>query len=105
MTLVAGTALTLAPERCGKPIGMKRHPGVMRAIGISDLVVAPGLLGGRPRWPWLVARAALNAGLAAGAARYRKPLGERNSRIGTGTFAVLTVIDGAAATVLRSAGR
>ncbi len=105
VTIVAGAALTIAPARCGKPIGMEDHPGVMRAVGISDLIVAPGLLTARPRWPWLLARAALNVGLVAGALRYGSKLGERNSRIGAGTFAVLTVVDGAAAAVLRSVGR
>ena len=67
--------------------------------------MAPGLLAGRPRWPWLLARAALNAGLVAGALNYREDLGDRRSGIGAGTFAVLTVVDGAAAAVLRSVGR
>jgi len=103
VTIVAGAALTVAPARCGKPIGMEDHPGVMRAIGISDLIVAPGLLAARPRWPWLLARAAMNVGLVAGALKYRNELGDRNSRIGVVTFAVLTVVDGAAAAVLRGA--
>jgi hypothetical protein len=81
VTLVAGTALTLAPARSGKLVGMEDHPGVMRAIGISDLVVAAGLLAARPRSAWLTARAALNAGL----------------------FAALTLVDGLAAATLRLA--
>ena len=105
VTVLAGISLTLAPARCGQPIGMEDHPGAMRAIGITDLLVAPGLLAGRPRWPWLLARAALNAGLVAGALNYREDLGDRKSGIGAGTFAVLTVVDGAAAAVLRSVGR
>lgn len=103
VTLVAGTALTLAPARFGKLVGMEDRPGVMRAIGITDLVVAPGLLAARPRWPWLIARAALNAGLVATARNYRSELGERNARIGAGLFAALTVVDGCAAVTLRSA--
>ena len=105
VTVVVGVALTLGPARCGQPIGMADHPSVMRAIGITDLLVAPGLLAGRPRWPWLLARAALNAGLVAGAMKYRGELGDRNSRVGAGTFALLTVVDGAAAATLRSVGR
>ncbi|MEO7449172.1 MAG: hypothetical protein ABI336_12940 [Humibacillus sp.] len=31
-----------------------------RVIGALDLALVPGLLGGRPRWPWLAARAAAN---------------------------------------------
>lgn len=105
VTIIAGPALTLAPAACGKPIGMDGHPGLMRAIGISDVLTAPGLLFARPRWPWLTARAALNAGLAAGAVKYREDLGDRNWRIGAAMFAVLTALDGMAATRLHSAGR
>lgn len=105
VTIVAGTALTLAPAHCAKSIGMEDHADVMRAIGITDLIVAPGLLAGRPRWPWLIARTALNAGLVAAAVRYRRALGNRNSRLGAATFVALTVNDGVAAATLRSAGR
>jgi len=105
VTIIAGPALTLAPAACGKPIGMDGHPGLMRAIGISDVLTAPGLLFARPRWPWLTARAALNAGLAAGAVKYRQDLGDRNWRIGAAMFAVLTALDGMAAMRLHSAGR
>lgn len=105
VTTVAGVALILAPARCGARIGMEHHAGVLRTIGITDLIVAPGLLAGRPRWPWLLARAALNVGLVAVTWNYRDDLGDLRSRIGVGQFAVLTVIDGASAAVLRSAGR
>ena len=37
----------------------------MRAIGIADLALVPGLLIGRPRWPWVAARAGLNLMIAA----------------------------------------
>jgi hypothetical protein len=37
----------------------------MRAIGIADLALVPGLLTGRPRWPWVAARAGLNLTIAA----------------------------------------
>ena len=103
--MVAGAALTLFPERCGKPMGMEDHPEVLRTIGISDLVTAPGLLVGRPRWPWMVARATLNVGLVSAAVGFREQLGDRNALIGAATFASLTVVDGLAAATLRSAER
>lgn len=105
VTTVAGLALVLAPERCGRLIGMEDHPGLMRAIGVSDLLTAPGLFRGRPRWPWLLARTALNAGLVAGAHAYRDDLGAIRSRVGIGVFTVLTVVDGSAAITLRTSGR
>ena len=40
-------------------------PRTARAIGAADLVVAAGLLGARPRWPWAAARAAANLPTAA----------------------------------------
>ena len=104
-TMVAGLAALIAPERIGGPIGMKDHPAVIRAIGISDVVTAPGLLVGRPRWPWMIARAALNAGIAVSALRYRNALGNRNAAIGAAAFTALIVVDGAAAATLRVAGR
>ena len=104
-TLVAGVAALISPERIGKPIGMKDHPRLIRAIGISDVVTAPGLLVGRPRWPWMIARAGLNAGIALSAVQYRDALGARNAAIGAATFTALIVVDGAAAAALRTAGR
>lgn len=105
VTLATGVALVLAPERCGWPTGMRARPEVLRAIGISDLVTAPGLLAARPRWPWMVARASLNVVLAAGAVRYRDELGDRRSWIGVAMFGTLSAVDGLAAATLRSAGR
>ena len=84
---------------------MEGHPEVLRTIGISDLLTAPGLLAGRPRWPWMVARATLNIGLVSAAIGFREQLGDRNALIGAATFAGLTAVDDLAAATLRSAGR
>lgn len=105
VTSVAGVLLTAAPQRSARLIGLGDHPALVRAVGISDLLVAPGLLRGRPRWPWLTARAALNVCLVAGAVRYRESLGGKAAALGAGAFTVLSAVDGAGAAVLRSAGR
>jgi hypothetical protein len=54
-----GVAALLAPKRINKLLGISSDPA-MRAIGVADLVLVPGLIGGRQRWRWIAARAALN---------------------------------------------
>lgn len=101
-TLVIGGALAIAPGRVG-PIGGFVKPAGARAIGIADLALVPGLLVGRPRWPWMAARAALNVAIVA----YGRKL-ERGGapRIGltTRVLSTITVADCAAAVVLMRSG-
>ncbi len=63
-TLAIGTALLLAPEAAG-PVLALNDPRGARAVGLLDLALAPGLLAGEPRWPWLAARAMANLAIAA----------------------------------------
>lgn len=61
LTLAVGAALTGAPRTTGRAVGVPGgHDAGLRAVGVADLVIAVGLLAGRPRWPWLAARAAAN---------------------------------------------
>jgi hypothetical protein len=60
VSLAAGLACTLAPEATARLAGIDATAGVVRAIGVADLVLAVGLHLGRPSWPWLIARAATN---------------------------------------------
>lgn len=74
-SLVAGLACTFAPGAAARLAGIDASPGVMRAVGLTDLVLALGLFVGRPSWPWMVARAASNpaiAGVALTTARSRR---------------------------------
>ena len=76
----------------------------MRAIGLSDLVLVPGLLRGKPRWPWLIGRAAMNLAVAG----YMHGSASQSSspelmRAGAGVLAGLTVLDGSAGLRLRPA--
>src|ERR687893_123892 len=64
-TLAIGGALVVAPRLATGPLGLAGQETAFRAIGASDLVLVPGLLAGRPRWPWMVGRAALNVAVAA----------------------------------------
>ncbi len=100
ITLVVGAALTVRPQLATAPLGLEGQETAIRAIGLSDLVVAGGLLRSRPAWPWMTARAALNLGLIAyfeaapGLSPALRSAGRR-------TFSVLTVLDGGTAVALR----
>ena len=74
----------------------------MRAIGVSDLLLVPGLLRGEPRWPWMIGRAALNVMVAA----YLSGVSSQSSkpglvRGGAAAFVGLTVVDGGTGLALR----
>lgn len=62
-TLLIGGALLAAPTRLGPVLGLADRRGT-QLVGALDLALVPGLLAGRPRWPWLAARAALNVATA-----------------------------------------
>src|SRR3954453_19386424 len=65
-----GCVLVVAPRAATGPLGLVGQDGAVRRIGVSDLVLVPGLLRGRPRWPWMLARAALNLAVARYVHRY-----------------------------------
>ena len=96
VTAPIGAAL-IAEPRLGADAGL--DPRTARAIGVADLVVATGLLAGRPRWPWAAARAAANVPTAAALLRTGSPAG----RAVAVALAALTCVDAAAAIALRSA--
>jgi hypothetical protein len=101
-TLAIGAALLVAPRRTTGPLGLDGQEAAFRAIGVSDLVLVPGLLRGTPRWPWMTARAAFNVGDTAyllwAARRSSSPM---KVRAGAAVMAALTVIDGTTALQLR----
>jgi hypothetical protein len=102
VTLAAGAALLVAPSLLTRPLGLDGHDAAVRAIGVSDLILVPGLLRGRPRWPWMLGRASANAVLAGylhdAAAQSSSPA---RPKAGAAAFVVLTVIDGATGLALR----
>lgn len=101
-TLLIGGALLTAPGRLGPLVGLS-SPASTRVVGALDLALAPGLLAGRPRWPWLTARAALNVATAAYALRQARDSGTHTTR--ARAFALLllaaTVADSTAARASR----
>jgi deazaflavin-dependent oxidoreductase (nitroreductase family) len=60
-SLAIGVALLLWPRRIGRLAGL--GVGETRLIAFGDLAAGPGLIWGRPRRPWLFARAAANLGI------------------------------------------
>ncbi len=103
MTLATGAALVASPGILTRPLGLDGHDGAVRAIGAADLVLVPGLLRGRPRWPWMIGRAALNLAIAAyllGAAKQLSSSAVANA--GAGALLGLTAVDGATGLALRA---
>jgi len=106
VTSLAGPALILAPLRTGPPLGLGDDVRRIRAIGVSDVLIAAGLLAGAPRWPWMAARAAANAAVAAHCRGESQKRGAtRESTYGAIGMTALTLVDAAAAATLRAGGR
>lgn len=104
ITLVAGAALTARPEKFCDQVGLDHTLGV-RAVGVADLILVPGLATGEPRWPWMMGRAALSVMQAA----YLDGVAPRATSPGpvkaaAGVLAGLAVADLATAVVLRRTG-
>lgn len=74
---------------------------LLRLIGRSDVVIAPGLLLAPGWWPWVAARVVVNA--AVGARLLREP--SRTARTTGVAMLALTVVDGRSAATLRRAAR
>ncbi len=92
-TAVAGTALLGTPERLGPLIGLTGKRDA-QLVGALDLALVPGLLFGRPRWPWLAARAASNL-VTVGFVLRRgtDDRSRRNARVFSAALALATVTD------------
>ena len=99
-TAVAGAGLLLLPGRIGPLTGVT-DPTDARILGVADLVLVPGLLAGRPRWPWMAARAVTNLGMAAFALR-RASLPKR-ARVFAAFLCLATIADTQTIVALRDA--
>ena len=97
--------MTLDPRRSSDVLGWADREGLTRLVGAMDLILGAGLLLGRRRAPWMLARAILNAAiglvyvrvLAEGRAR------SRGAGAGVGLMAALTLFDYALSRRLRRA--
>jgi len=92
---VGWTTLAIGAALVAKPDLLDLDPTAVRLIGLSDLVLVPGLLKGEPRWPWMIARASAN--LAVAAYLHPRPLSK--------VMLALTVVDGGTGLALRQAAR
>lgn len=100
-TLFIGAGLALAPRQLGPAVGLV-EPGGARAVGIADLALVPGLIAGRPRWPWMAARAGLNVAIIAYALKLDRQ-GAPRAAVAARALSAITVADSAAvATLLRA---
>lgn len=104
VTTGVGIALLAAPRPLAVAAGVGDRPTFARVVGIMDLALVPGLLRGRPRWPWMLARAAANLPIAAA---YRSEIARNGGTplARTGMYAMLglSVVDTATAIGLRRA--
>jgi hypothetical protein len=89
ITLGVGAVLTARPQLAGLE-GRERE---VRAIGLADLAAGAALLRSPSGWPLMAVRAGMNVAMAARAPEARR------------AFAVLTVVDGGTALVLRALAR
>ena len=106
VTLGVGAALVIAPRAVGTAGGLGDRPTAARVIGLMDLALVPGLLRGRPRWPWMVARALFNLPVAAVFnAEASRAEGHPVARPGRYVMLGLTVMDSVVAGALRGAER
>jgi len=103
-TTVIGGGLTWAPETVARALGVRR-PGPVRIIGLADLALAPGLIAGRPRWPWMAARAALNVVIAAYLLDDARQTSNSRPRSAALALAAITVADCATARRLHAGER
>jgi len=87
-----GAALLVAPDRFGPMFGLSR-PTDVRAVGLLDLALVPGLLAGRPRWPWAAARAAANLAIAAWCLHRTTNDGVHGARRSAAALIAVTVVD------------
>ncbi|MDO9352574.1 MAG: hypothetical protein Q7T55_02700 [Solirubrobacteraceae bacterium] len=59
VTALIGGVLVASPDRFGRVARLEDVTG-LRAIGVADLALVPGLLAADSRRPWMLARAGLN---------------------------------------------
>jgi hypothetical protein len=94
VTLGAGAALLVAPGPVARAAHLGDRPGLARVIGVMDLVLVPGLLRARSRWPWMLARAAFNLPVIAGfRAQAAQPDGDVVARAAMVTMVGLSAMD------------
>ena len=93
VSLVLGVAMTLDPRGSASLLGWTDREGLSRLVGAADLALAAGLLVGRRRAGWMLARALLNAAIFLVYVRILTEGRTRAGGAGAGLMAALTVFD------------
>jgi hypothetical protein len=101
ITLLIGVVLTAVPARAARLLRTGDHPVALRIIGISDLVLVPGLLVGQRRGQWMTLRAALNVVIAAYCLRLVRREGVLGAKLGAAAMVLATIADGRTILALR----
>jgi deazaflavin-dependent oxidoreductase (nitroreductase family) len=98
-SLVIGASLLYRP----KPLARLADLDVREArlVAVADLAVVPGLVFGRPRRPWMLARAAVNLGIVGLLLRRRR---SSRARVAAAALGAATVADLQMAGALRDGG-
>lgn len=92
-TLPIGAAILLKPEWVGRSLKLGDHPAALRVIGAADLALVPGLLAGRRRLPWMVARAGLNVAIAAYCTHLARSEGTIGPKVAASALVFATAAD------------
>lgn len=92
-TAVIGTALIGAPTSVGARVWIAA-PSSARVLGAVDLALVPGLVAGRPRWPWMAARVVANLATAGWYQRIgRGTPGQRGPRVVAAALVAVSITD------------
>ena len=94
VTFPIGGALVFAPQVVARALSL-RQLLPLRIIGVADLALVPGLIAGRPRWPWMASRAVLNVAIAAYLLDESRRSSDLRSRFVALVLGAVTVADGA----------
>ena len=101
---LVGAALLARPDEVGPLLGLTRRREA-QAVGALDLALAPGILFGRPRWPWIAARALANVAAAALCAARAHEAPRRRGRNAAMVLVALTATDAKLVADLRRQAR
>ncbi|NGN94929.1 hypothetical protein G5C66_19595 [Nocardioides sp. KC13] len=100
-TLPIGAAILFKPEWVGRTLKLGDHPTALRVIGAADLALVPGLLAGRRRLPWMVARAGLNVAIAAYCTHLARQEGNIGPKVAASALVFATAADARTILALR----
>jgi deazaflavin-dependent oxidoreductase (nitroreductase family) len=98
-SLAIGASLLYRPKRLASLADLDVREA--RLVAVADLAVVPGLVFGRPRRPWMLARAAVNLGIVGLLLRRRR---SSRARVAATALCAATVADLQVAGALRDGG-